>query len=63
MGYDRGDIFTSDFEPNGIPFGSENSIRDSIIFRLFLWVEEGGLITEDISRQIFVFERGKSYKI
>ena len=24
MGYDRGDSFPSDFEPNGIPFGSEN---------------------------------------
>ena len=24
MGYDRGDGFPFDFEPNGIPFGSEN---------------------------------------
>ena len=24
MGYDRGDSFPFDFEPNGIPFGSEN---------------------------------------
>ena len=24
MGYDRGDSFSFDFEPNGIPFGSEN---------------------------------------
>ena len=24
MGYDRGDNFSFDFEPNGIPFGSEN---------------------------------------
>ena len=24
MGYDRGDSFLFDFEPNGIPFGSEN---------------------------------------
>ena len=24
MGYDRGDCFPFDFEPNGIPFGSEN---------------------------------------
>ena len=23
MGYDRGDIFPFDFEPNGIPFGSK----------------------------------------
>ena len=23
MGYDRGDIFSLDFEPNGIPFGSK----------------------------------------
>ena len=24
MGYDRGDSFTYDFEPNGIPFGSKS---------------------------------------
>ena len=24
MGYDSGDSFSCDFEPNGIPFGSEN---------------------------------------
>ena len=24
MGYDRGDSFPFDYEPNGIPFGSEN---------------------------------------
>ena len=24
MGYDRGDSFPSDFQPNGIPFGLEN---------------------------------------
>ena len=24
MGYDRSDSFPFDFEPNGIPFGSEN---------------------------------------
>ena len=24
MGYDRGDSFPFDFEPNGTPFGSEN---------------------------------------
>ena len=24
MGYDRGDSFPSDFEPNGIPFGSKS---------------------------------------
>ena len=24
MGYDRGDSFLFNFEPNGIPFGSEN---------------------------------------
>ena len=24
MGYDRGDSFPFDFEPNGIPFGLEN---------------------------------------
>ena len=24
MGYDRGDSFPTNFEPNGIPFGSEN---------------------------------------
>ena len=24
MGYDRGRSFTSDFEPNGIPFGSKS---------------------------------------
>ena len=24
MGYDRDDSFPFDFEPNGIPFGSEN---------------------------------------
>ena len=24
MGYDRGDSFPSDFEPNGLPFGSKS---------------------------------------
>ena len=24
MGYDRGDSFPSDFEPNGVPFGSKS---------------------------------------
>ena len=24
MGYDRGDCFSFDFEPNGIPFGSKS---------------------------------------
>ena len=27
MGYDRSDSFPFDFEPNGIPFGSENRIE------------------------------------
>ena len=28
MGYDRGDSFSFDFEPNGIPFGSENQKKN-----------------------------------
>ena len=38
MGYDRGDRFHFDFEPNGIPFGSENRkencLHDHIPFDL-----------------------------
>ena len=37
MGYDRGDSFLFDFEPNGISFGSkskENSHRDHIPFNV-----------------------------
>ena len=29
MGYDRSDSFPFDFEPNGIPFGSENRKENS----------------------------------
>jgi len=28
MGYDRGDSFPFDFEPNGIPFGSKSKGKD-----------------------------------
>ena len=37
MGYDRGDSFPFDFEPNGIPFGSkskENLQHDHIPFNV-----------------------------
>ena len=37
MGYDRGDSFPFDFEPNGIPFGSnrkENYHHDHIPFNV-----------------------------
>ena len=37
MGYDRGDSFSFDFEPNGIPFGSnrkENCHHDHIPFNV-----------------------------
>ena len=37
MGYDRGDSFPFDFEPNRIPFGSkskENGPRDHIPFNM-----------------------------
>ena len=38
MGYDRGDSFPFDFEPNGIPFGvqnrKENCYHDHIPFSL-----------------------------
>ena len=27
MGYDRGDSFPFDFEPNGIPFGSKSKVN------------------------------------
>ena len=44
MGYDRGDSFPFDFEPNGIPFGSqnrkENCHQDDIPFN----VKENGNI-------------------
>ena len=29
MGYDRGDSFLFDFEPNGIPFGSKSKGKQS----------------------------------
>ena len=32
MGYDRGDSFAFDFEPNGNPFGSKSKINLSIPF-------------------------------
>ena len=31
MGYDRGDSFPFDFEPNGIPFGSKSTLLSSLI--------------------------------
>ena len=30
MGYDRGDSFPSDFEANGIPFGSKSKVKLSL---------------------------------
>ena len=31
MGYDRGDSFPSDFEPNGIPFGENGTLPEEMV--------------------------------
>ena len=43
MGYDRGDSFPFDFEPNGLPFGSKSKGKLFIygwtlqVWTLYLW--------------------------
>ena len=41
MGYDHGDNFSFDFEPNGIPFGSENREQKTVtmIISHSIWKE------------------------
>ena len=52
MGYDRGDSFTFNFEPNGISFGSENRTKnchhDHIPFNL----KESGILVFSVHEKV-----------